>query len=93
MEFQREEHGRKGAIFLDQDGEWVAELTYLKESPEVIVIDHTEVDESLRGQDVGKKLVAEAVKYARGEGLKIRATCPYAKRVLETEPEYADIIA
>ncbi len=93
MKIQRQEHGQKGAFFIDEDGEWVAELTYVKSGDGEITIDHTEVDKNLRGDNIGEDLVAEAVKYARENKLKINATCPYAKKVLEEKPEYQDVLS
>ncbi len=93
MDIQQEEHGRKGAFFIDEDGEWVAELTYLRNGPNTLVIDHTEVDPKLGGQGIGKKLVAAAVDFARSNGLKIKPLCPYTKKVIAETPEYQDVLA
>ncbi len=93
MEIQQEEHGKKGAFFIEEDGEWVAELTYIKSGESEITIDHTEVDPKLRGENIGEDLVAEAVEYARKNNLKIKATCPYAKKVLEEKHEFREVLA
>ena len=93
MEIQREEHGRKGAFFIDKGGEWVAELTYVNNGDNTITIDHTEVDEDLRGDDLGKDLVGAAVGYARENGLKLKLQCPFAKKVIDSTPEYQDVLA
>jgi hypothetical protein len=92
MEIQRDEHGRKGAFYIDQDGEWIAELTYFKNGG-VMTIDHTEIEESLRGEGIGEDMVKAAVEYARENGLKINAVCPYAKKVIEDDPELRDVLA
>ena len=91
MEIQRDEHGRKGAFFIDEDGEWIAELTYLLGNG-IMTIDHTEIDEKLRGEGIGQDMVKAAVEYARAHGLKIRAVCPYAKKVIERTPEFHDVL-
>lgn len=91
MKIQREEHGKKGAFFVEKDGEWLAEMTYFKSGDNEITIDHTEVDESLKGKGIGKKLVEEAVKYARANNLKIKATCPFATAEFEKTPDYSDV--
>jgi uncharacterized protein len=88
-----EEHGRKGAFFIDEDGEWVAEMTYLKTGNNTLIIDHTEVDPKLQGRNAGRELVAAAVAYARENGLKIKPVCPYAKKVIDSTPEYQDVLA
>ncbi|MGF2615845.1 GNAT family N-acetyltransferase [Rossellomorea aquimaris] len=68
-----------------------AELVYSSD-PKALVIEHTVVSEQLRGQGVGEKLVDEAVQYARENNLKIDSQCPFAKRVLEREDKYQDVL-
>lgn len=92
MNIQREEHGRKGAFFIEQDGDWVAEMTYTREGQRKIVIDHTEVDESLQGQGIGEQLVEEAVKWVRDNNLLIKPTCPFVKKILESSEDYEDVL-
>ena len=92
MEIQRDEHGRKGAFYIDESGEWIAELTYFK-TDGIMTIDHTEIDEKLRGQGIGEKLVQAAVDYARANGLKIKTACPYAQKIIDRTPEFQDVIA
>jgi uncharacterized protein len=93
MDIQRDEHGKNGAFFIDQDGEWVAELTYVRSGEGVITVDHTEVDESLQGQGVGEDLVKAVVEFARENNLKIKARCKFAKKVIDETPEYQDVLA
>jgi len=92
MQIERDEHGRRGAFFIERDGEWIAELAYTKYKPGLMIIDHTEVDKSLRGQNVGQELVRAAVNFARENKMKIRSRCRYAHNVLEETPEYNDVI-
>ncbi|HSK73999.1 MAG TPA: GNAT family N-acetyltransferase [Pyrinomonadaceae bacterium] len=92
MKIQHEEHGKKGAFYIERDDEWVAEMAYTREGTRKIVIEHTEVDESLRGEGVGEQLVEEAVKYARKNNLLIKPTCPFVKSVLEKDEEYEDVL-
>ena len=91
MEIQRDEHGQKGAFFIDEDGEWIAELTYVNNNG-IMTIDHTEIDEKLRGEGIGEDMVRAAVEYARDKGLKIKAVCPYAKKVIDRTPEFHDVV-
>jgi predicted GNAT family acetyltransferase len=83
MQIQREEHGRNGAFFIDEDGEWIAELTYIRGDDGEITIDHTQVDEKLKGQGIGEQLVNAAVDFARENDLKIKLLCPYARKVFD----------
>ena len=38
--------GGTAAFYIDENGEWIAELTYIKSGDGQITIDHTEVDEN-----------------------------------------------
>lgn len=92
MEINHVEKGGRGAFLIrGEDGNRVAEMTYTTAGEHAIIIDHTEVDDSLRGQKIGDRLLAEAVKFARDNGLKIHATCPFALRKLQGSDEYADV--
>lgn len=93
MDIQGQEHGRKGAFFIEEDGEWVAELTYLRTGGNTMVIDHTEVDPKFLARHIGKDLVAAAVAFARENGLKIKPLCPYARGVIDATPEFQDVLA
>ena len=65
------------------DNETVAEVTFYEIENGIYNIDHTFVDDSLRGQGVGSKLVQEAVNTIREKGAQIQATCPFASKWLE----------
>ena len=93
MQIQHDEHGKKGAFYIEENGEWIAEMTYFRSAPGVITIDHTEVDEKLRGEGIGEDLVKAGVEYARANNLKIRPVCPYAKKVIAATAEFHDVLA
>jgi uncharacterized protein len=92
MKIKREEHGKKGAFFIEEDGEWVAEMTYFREGTRKLVVDHTAVSKELKGKGIGKALVEAVVKFARGKNLLIKPTCPFAKKVLESSEDYEDVL-
>ena len=93
MNIQKEETGNKGEFFIEKDGAKVAQMTYVKDGADKIVIDHTEVDDSLQGEGIGGKLVAEGVKFARENDLKIVPQCPFAKAEFDKHADYADVLA
>ena len=68
-------------------------MTYVWAGANKIIIDHTEVDDSLRGQGAGKSLVMEAVNFARAEKIKILPLCPYAKSVFDKTEEIRDVLS
>ena len=89
---QHERSGHRGAFFLERDGERLAQMTYTVAGTRVI-IDHTDVDDRLRGTGMGRKLVDAAVQWARKENARLMPLCPYAKSVFEKTPDYADVLA
>lgn len=84
--------GHRGAFVLERGGERLAELTYTVAGSRVI-LDHTQVDERLRGSGSGAQLVAAAVAWARAENRKLLPLCPFARSVFEKTPGYADVLA
>ena len=72
MKIKRQEHGKKGAFFIEEDGEWIAEMTYTREGLRKIVIEHTAVAKQLRGKGVAKAMVLAAVKWALDKNLLIK---------------------
>ncbi len=75
-------------IYLENErGETIAEITFHPRADGAMVIDHTFVDDSLRGQGVAGKLVKAAADRLRAEGRTIAATCSYAKSWFQQHPE------
>jgi uncharacterized protein len=91
MEIKQIEHGSKGAFVIEEDNERLAELSYSKAGDKLIIIDHTDVSDKLRGQGAGKQLVMKAVEYARASNIKIIPLCPFARSVFDKTPEIADV--
>ena len=58
-----------------------------------MILDHTDVDERLRGTGAGRKLVAAAVEWARAEHAHLMPLCPFARSVFDKTPDYADVLA
>jgi uncharacterized protein len=92
MVVAHEEQGHRGAFIIERDGKRLAELTYTVAGSRVI-LDHTSVDDSLRGQGAGRQLVEKAVAWARAENRKLMPLCAYAKSVFDRTPEYRDVLA
>jgi len=91
MELKHKDNGEKG-VFLFRDGGYrAAEMTYVWMNDDVFIIDHTEVSPLYEGQGLGKQLVAGAVEFARGRGIKILPLCPFARAVFDKIPDYNDV--
>jgi uncharacterized protein len=58
-----------------------------------VIIDHTDVDDRLRGKGAGKQLVKSAVEWARADKVQLMPLCPFARSVFEKTPEYSDVLA
>lgn len=87
-----EEQGHRGTFFIDQAGKRLARMTYTVAGSRVI-IDHTEVDDALRGTGAGAKLVGAAVEWARAGERKLLPLCPFARSVFDKTPAFADVLA
>jgi uncharacterized protein len=90
---EHEEAERRGMFFVVRDGKRVAAMTYARTDDHEIVVDHTEVDDSLKGQGVGRKLLDALVVWARATQTRVRATCPYALAQFNKDPSIRDVYA
>ena len=88
-----QEHGTRGAFFIEQNGQRIAELTYGRTSAGIANIDHTEVDRSLRGQGVARLLLDAAVRWARETNTQLSATCSYATAQFVRDPSLRDVLS
>lgn len=75
----------------DDENNPQAQITFNQQNDQQIDIDHTGVPEEMGGQGIGSQLVKAVVDYARENNLKVSATCPFAKNVIEKHDEYQDV--
>ncbi len=94
MDIQHEQQGLRHAFFIEREGRRIAEQT-LSAAPDgkLLIIDHTEVDDSLRGQGVARRLTLATVEWSRNNGVKLVAVCPIAKAIIEKDPSLRDVLA
>ena len=85
--------GSKGLFYVGEEGAILAEMVYTMPCTEKMIIEHTEVSDELRGQNVGYQLVKTAVEYARKHNIKIIPLCPFANAVFKKKPEFADVLS
>ena len=88
-EISRELTGSKGRYVFRLGGD-EAELTYSVTSPVLVIADHTQVPDSLRGTGAGLALVTRLVQDARAEGFRIMPLCPFVNAQRKRHPEWAD---
>ncbi|MBK6345683.1 MAG: N-acetyltransferase [Bacteroidales bacterium] len=94
MEISIFETEANGMAFIggNEGEENLAEMTWIKESDDYIIIDHTMVSDSLKGQGIGRKLLDRIVEMARERNLKIRPLCPFVKITFDRVPELKDLL-
>ena len=66
--------------YLSEDGKMLAEITFPAIDENTVNIDHTFVDEVLRGQGVAGRLMELTAEELEKTGRKAVATCSYAKK-------------
>jgi predicted GNAT family acetyltransferase len=92
MEILHEDNGQKGRFYIIENHAKEAEMTYTWAGTDRIIIDHTEVNESLKGKGAGKQMVLKAVDFAREKKIHIIPLCPFAKSVFDRLPEIRDVL-
>ncbi|MFM6924717.1 MAG: GNAT family N-acetyltransferase [Ferruginibacter sp.] len=93
MLIQQKQDGAKGSFYVEDKGNILAEMTYTMTGTSLMIIDHTEVSDELRGKNVGYQLVHAAVEYARANEIRILPLCPFAKSVFDKKgAEFADVL-
>lgn len=90
---QHQENGAKGAFYVETDGRRLAEMSYSRTHPTRVIVDHTEVDASLGGQGVGRKLLDALVQWARATGAQVVPLCSFAKAQFDKDPSIGDVLA
>ena len=93
MEIKRQDDGKKGMFYIEVEGTELAQMTYTWAGSDKFIIDHTEVDDQLRGKGAGKQMVMAAVNFAREGQKKILPLCPFAHSVFKKVPEIRDVLS
>ena len=89
---EHQEHDAKGAFYVQQDGRRLAEMSYSRTNAALIIVDHTEVDASLAGQGMGRKLLGALVQWARATGTQVVPLCRFAKAQFDKDPSIRDVL-
>ncbi|HHW99999.1 MAG TPA: N-acetyltransferase [Acholeplasmataceae bacterium] len=76
----------------NSEEEYVAEVTYKLEG-DVMVVDHTFVNEELRDQNIARKLLDHLLEYAKTNSKKIKPVCPYVVKMFERNPDWSYLLA
>lgn len=60
--------------------------------PDLIALDHTQVDERFEGLGVGSALAVTILDEARAAGLAVLPYCPFMNEYIQRHPQYADLV-
>ncbi len=74
------------------DSNLLAEVIFPEVDQNTVNINHTFVDDSLRGQGVAGQLMEAVAEQLRSQGKKAILTCSYAVKWFEKHPEYNDVV-
>lgn len=92
MHIQHKLSGTKGMFYVPGEETVAAELIYSIQQPDKMIVEHTEVTDELRGQNIGYELVHAAVEHARTHNMKIVPVCPFTKSVIDKKPDFQDVL-
>lgn len=80
-------------LYTTTDGTVLAEVTFPDVDEGIVDINHTFVDESLRGQGIASQLLEQTARELDETGRKARLTCSYAIKWFERHPEWSKLVA
>ncbi len=78
---------------LRDDGHLLGFTEYHERDDGVLVFPHTVITEPKRGAGYGATLVRGALDDVRAQGRTIVAECPFVRRFVREQPDYADLLA
>jgi predicted GNAT family acetyltransferase len=84
LEVHQNPEARRFEIELGDD---TAFVDYIIEGQNIIFT-HAEVPEAYEGQGIGSRLARYVLEYARTEGYRVQARCPFIAAYVERHPEY-----
>ena len=86
------EDGETGGRYVIRTKDGEAETTFSKTGDKIIIIDHTDIPDAIRGQGYGAVLIERIVADMRQQGKKIVPLCPFATSQFRKHPEWADVL-
>lgn len=92
-EIKHAQDEKGGSFYYEAEGKQLAAMVYVMAGAQKMIIEHTEVDDSLKGQGIGKKLQAELVNYVRAHDIKVIPLCPFANATFQKTKEWQDVLA
>lgn len=85
-------HSKNSIALLSENGKILAEVTFPEIDENTVNVNHTFVDDSLRGQGIAGKLMEELVIELQNSDRKAVLSCSYAISWFNKHPQYKDLI-
>ena len=84
MHITKEETDSKGRLVASDGEQEMGEMTYsIANEGQLLIVDHTGVNEGYEGTGVGKALFEELVEMTRKEEKKVMPLCPFTRAMFE----------
>ncbi|MCF4102400.1 N-acetyltransferase [Gillisia sp. M10.2A] len=93
MEIKHKESNTRGMFYMEDDSGIISELTYSRQSNDIIIIDHTQTRTELEGKGLASRLLKKSVEFARENNLKIDPLCPFAEVKFDENKDYHDVLS
>jgi len=92
VEIQLKELDAKGYAMARENKVRAGMMTYSIAGPELIIIDHTDVEPAFNGKGVGKEMLYKIVEMAREKNVKIIPLCPFASAMFKKLEDIRDVL-
>lgn len=79
-------------VFVNDRGTVMGRVSFPMDDDGVANFNETYVEPSERGTGLAGRLMGQAARHLRFAGVKARATCSYAQRWFQKNPQYSDIL-
>lgn len=79
-------------VLYDEDHKLLAEVTFPEVAAGTVDVNHTFIDDSLRGQGVAGQLMDALAVQLRAQNKKAVLSCSYARAWFEKHPEHHDLV-
>ena len=74
-----------------RDGHTVGKITFVRTGTNIVIIDHTEVDDKYCNDDIELNLVRQVCAMARRQHRHVLPMCPIARTMFIRYPEFDDV--
>lgn len=93
MEVKKEQQGHKGRYFIEDEQGLVGEVTYSMAGEQLMIVDHTHVEEEHRGKEVGVTIMKVVVEDVRNKGIRVLPLCPFANAFFRKNESMKDVLS